>query len=273
MGVGETYPPSPRSDRRHSITSASPIESLVASPIMSKELTSPSSDGSNRQRVSVRRNQEPPRNADDEIYCNHAECSNDPPTFRRPCEWNKHMDKHDRPYKCVEPGCDKIQGFTYSGGLLRHQREVHKKNISTRDPLFCPYPNCNRHSGNGFTRKENLNEHIRRRHVGESSSDAQGSPTITTPSRVPTLPLENMVSSSRKRKRTMESEVEVQDASLEDADDAETDDLRSQIKRLRSENLQKERVIEELRYNLQQKDLTIRHLNLAIESNARSSRG
>ena len=32
------------------------------------------------------------------------------------------MDKHDRPYKCMEPGCDKIQGFTYSGGLLRHER-------------------------------------------------------------------------------------------------------------------------------------------------------
>ncbi|KAJ5460919.1 uncharacterized protein N7458_002471 [Penicillium daleae] len=73
------------------------------------------------------------------------------------------MDKHDRPYKCYEPGCDKIQGFTYSGGLLRHQREVHKKNDTK--PLMCPYADCNRSTGNGFTRQENLREHLRRRHM------------------------------------------------------------------------------------------------------------
>jgi hypothetical protein len=63
------------------------------------------------------------------------------------CEWNKHMDSHERPYKCHTSPCDlnkdmdkhkhsyKNQGagralnpgFTYSGGLLRHQGEVHKK--------------------------------------------------------------------------------------------------------------------------------------------------
>jgi hypothetical protein len=74
------------------------------------------------------------------------------------------MDKHDRPYKCYEPGCDKIQGFTYSGGLLRHQREVHKKN-DNKKPLMCPYKDCNRSTGNGFTRQENLREHLRRRHM------------------------------------------------------------------------------------------------------------
>lgn len=75
------------------------------------------------------------------------------------------MDKHDRPYKCYEPGCDKIQGFTYSGGLLRHQREVHKKNTDAKKPLMCPYGDCNRSTGNGFTRQENLREHLRRRHM------------------------------------------------------------------------------------------------------------
>lgn len=52
-------------------------------------------------------------------------CTEDIRTFGRKCEWNKHMDKHDRPYKCTMIGCEKIPGFTYSGGLLRHQREVH----------------------------------------------------------------------------------------------------------------------------------------------------
>lgn len=74
------------------------------------------------------------------------------------------MDKHDRPYKCYEPGCDKVQGFTYSGGLSRHQREVHKNN-DAKKPLRCPYVYCNRSTGNGFTREGNLREHLRRRHM------------------------------------------------------------------------------------------------------------
>lgn len=74
------------------------------------------------------------------------------------------MDKHDRPYKCAETGCEKLQGFTYSGGLLRHQREVHKMHGGTKKPMYCPEPNCKRNAGTGFTRKENLSEHIRRVH-------------------------------------------------------------------------------------------------------------
>src|ERR1700712_94212 len=74
------------------------------------------------------------------------------------------MDKHDRPYKCQEPGCEKLQGFTYSGGLLRHQREVHKMHGGTKKALYCPNVTCKRHTGSGFTRKENLSEHMRRVH-------------------------------------------------------------------------------------------------------------
>src|ERR1700761_266963 len=77
---------------------------------------------------------------------------------------SKHMDKHERPYKCDAPGCEKLQGFTYSGGLLRHQREVHKMHGGTKEPLHCPFENCKRAGGQGFTRKENLQEHIRRVH-------------------------------------------------------------------------------------------------------------
>ena len=34
-----------------------------------------------------RRSQEPPRNADGKIYCDHTACALDPPTFQRKCEW------------------------------------------------------------------------------------------------------------------------------------------------------------------------------------------
>jgi hypothetical protein len=88
---------------------------------------------------------------------------------------SKHMDKHDRPYKCLVPGCEKLQGFTYSGGLLRHEREVHKMHGGTKKSLFCPFQDCKRSSGAGFTRKENLAEHVRRVHRRTSmSADMRG---------------------------------------------------------------------------------------------------
>lgn len=59
--------------------------------------------------------------------CTWVGCTEEVRDFGRKCEWSKHMDKHDRPYKCPAEGCEKLPGFTYSGGLLRHEREVHGK--------------------------------------------------------------------------------------------------------------------------------------------------
>ena len=260
MGAGENppYPMSPPSERHRSTsiaTSASPGASVVPSPIMSQ--SPQTSETSARQRLAQPRTQEPPRNAQGEITCDHEECSEEPPIFRRRCEWNKHMDKHERPYKCLEPGCDKVQGFTYSGGLLRHQREVHKKNVSTRAPLYCPHPTCNRSTGTGFTRKENLNEHLRRRHNVGPDTFNQTSPLATTPALVPAAS-SNPTDSSRKRKRTMEPKPEPEDEpDFDDSGIADTEDLREQIKRLRSEN-------EDLRGRLDQQTETNRQLQLAL---------
>jgi hypothetical protein len=82
------------------------------------------------------------------------------------------MDKHDRPYRCPQVQCAKLQGFTYSGGLLRHEREVHGKHGGPKEQLRCTVPECKRHAGKGFTRKENLNEHLRRVHGITTTSDA-----------------------------------------------------------------------------------------------------
>lgn len=83
------------------------------------------------------------------------------------------MDKHDRPYRCSDPACAKLQGFTYSGGLLRHEREVHGKHGGPKSQMMCPFPDCKRHLGKGFTRKENLNEHVRRVHHGREHPSQQ----------------------------------------------------------------------------------------------------
>lgn len=75
------------------------------------------------------------------------------------------MDKHERPYRCLVEGCENLPGFTYSGGLLRHEREVHGKHGGPKKTVNCPHPNCKRHTGKGFSRQENLNEHLRRVHT------------------------------------------------------------------------------------------------------------
>ncbi|KAI9729451.1 MAG: hypothetical protein M1834_006832 [Cirrosporium novae-zelandiae] len=204
--------------------------------------------------ISHRRPEQPPRREDGSIYCNHQDCQQNPPTFRRPCEWNKHMDKHDRPYKCTEPGCSKMQGFTYSGGLLRHMREVHMKDVGQKKRLMCPFSDCNRSTGHGFTRKENLNEHLRRRHANASEIIGNGgeavpfqSPGPMPPASIP-LPMPQVAPMSvgptppRKRKRD-----ELDDGNNEDDIEVIPEGgWITEVKRLRKENEDKERRLKEL---------------------------
>ncbi|OTA90495.1 hypothetical protein M434DRAFT_13892 [Hypoxylon sp. CO27-5] len=114
------------------------------------------------------------KNKEGKYYCSFPGCSAKTRVFNRKCEWSKHMDKHDRPYKCMAPGCEKLTGFTYPGGLSRHEREVHGKHGGPKNPLYCPHGNCKRHEGKTFSRMENLNEHLRRVHT---PNDAVAAPT------------------------------------------------------------------------------------------------
>lgn len=152
------------------------------------------------------------------------EVSSTPP----PSEWtvandvtSKHMDKHERPYRCLLEGCENLPGFTYSGGLSRHEREVHGKHGGPKNTVNCPHPNCKRHTGKGFSRQENLNEHLRRVHT---TPDA-----ITPPNDTVQSPDDNeSEKSGMKRKRR--SSGSAQDGS------EEIMDLRGEVKRLRDEN-------------------------------------
>lgn len=115
------------------------------------------------------------KNADgSKFICTFNGCNDKIREWTRKCEWSKHMDKHDRPYKCQNPGCEKLPGFTYSGGLLRHEREVHKKHGGPKKKYFCKHTNCKRHTGSGFSRLENLNEHLRRVHTEGVASPENG---------------------------------------------------------------------------------------------------
>ena len=157
------------------------------------------------------------------------------------------MDKHDRPYKCKEPGCDKIRGFTYSGGLLRHQREVHKKNTKAKSPRMCPYTDCNRSTGTGFTRQENLKEHLRRRHLHNDTSPElllAKSPDVeaTTAPSMPALPLAPIV---KKRKRSADHHT-TSTATSDDGSEYSGLDLREEVKRLRLQVRDRNRRVQDL---------------------------
>ena len=200
------------------------------------------------------KSEEPSRNEQGFIYCTHKDCSSNPPTFTRKCEWTKHMDKHNRPYVCEERGCEKILGFTYSGGLLRHQREVHKQHGGPKATCMCPHKDCKRSTGTGFSRRENLIEHLRRVHRGveEEAGDPVATPTPTSDQRRKRRresPDEGEQKESHtatdvgKRRRTIgAADRSHREDPVENADTANTaenagapEDLRAQVKRLQLE--------------------------------------
>ncbi|KAK0719931.1 hypothetical protein B0H67DRAFT_484330 [Lasiosphaeris hirsuta] len=150
------------------------------------------------------------KNVEGKFVCTYPGCTEDIREFGRKCEWNKHMDKHDRPYKCAAEGCEKLPGFTYSGGLLRHEREVHNKHGGPKNSFNCPHVNCKRHTGKGFSRLENLNEHLRRVHTQNGASGAEGE----------TDDAASDAAAGQKRKREPE----------------DSSDSREELKRLRTEN-------------------------------------
>jgi hypothetical protein len=167
------------------------------------------------------------------------------------------MDKHTRPYVCREPGCEKIRGFTYSGGLLRHQREVHNQHGGPKAPRFCPHQDCKRSTGQGFSRKENLNEHLRRVHRGAGIEDSTPPVPKSEPRPSPTvqniiLPSQRVISDSPAAKKRRRGE------------DQESSDLtqiivelRDENKRLKQELAKKDEVIKNMREVLQLPSTTL----------------
>lgn len=161
------------------------------------------------------------------------------------------MDKHERPYVCTAKGCEKIQGFTYSGGLLRHEREVHGKHGGPKKKLLCPHVNCKRSSGKGFSRQENLSEHLRRVHTsaGPIQMESPGSEnTENSTSDVATAAFaalnsamspanlnNNPAEPAHKRKRSIDDDVGRGNDET-DGDDRPYEEVRADNKRLRKEN-------------------------------------
>ncbi|CAM1500544.1 Fc.00g097060.m01.CDS01 [Cosmosporella sp. VM-42] len=159
------------------------------------------------------------KQADGKFHCPLDDCKEDIRAFSRKCEWNKHMDKHERPYRCPADGCENLPGFTYSGGLLRHEREVHGKHGGPKNTVNCPHPNCKRHTGKGFSRQENLNEHLRRVHTNMEGG-------IQSPEELVQSPGDNESEKAGMKRKRRSSGAGVD----------ELTELREEIKRVREEN-------------------------------------
>lgn len=73
------------------------------------------------------------------------------------------MQRHVRTYHCSHQGCN--LAFFRQCDPLRHVKTKHED--LTRD--FCPYDTCRRYSY-GFTCKDKLAEHVRKLHLGSSTT-------------------------------------------------------------------------------------------------------
>ena len=92
--------------------------------------------------------------------------------------------RHDNPkpvrnFSCESSTCN-IKPFGSKADLLRHQREVHRRDEDGRSLDFypCPVHLCKRNT-RGFARQWNLNEHCRRVHGLPSASPPREDPETT----------------------------------------------------------------------------------------------
>lgn len=95
----------------------------------------------------------------------------------RSCHSSKFIDSHLKPFRCKVEACAK-QEFSSTACLLRHEREAHGMHGHGDRPHLCEYTGCDRSlPGNGFPRRYNLFDHMKRVHDHkESPAESTGSP-------------------------------------------------------------------------------------------------
>ncbi|KAL8982477.1 MAG: hypothetical protein Q9205_003025 [Flavoplaca limonia] len=235
VGPMQNYP-SPHSDVSKDETRSSNFSVLPSNDVSPYIMFAASpSVASHPSRVSPGRgSEEPPRNSSGQITCLHPKCARDLPVFGR-STWTSILDR----------------------GLSRHQREVHRQHGGPTTSYMCPHSDCKRSTGSGFSRKENLQEHLRRvhRHT-EDMEVAKKTPEETT---------RLVPSEQRKRRRRIADEDECEDEEestlpklrkrrreVEESDDdagengGSNEDLSAQVKRLRRELQEKDERLKKL---------------------------
>jgi hypothetical protein len=144
---------------------------------------------------------------------------------------SKHLRRiHDRPHKCVTIGC-KSEGYSSQSELKRHIDAKH-----TVQNLYCTIPGCSQKKR--FNRKDNLNEHIRRKHPEfekpTTASPSRSSSPQQRASEGPLSPNSSVpFSSGSKRKDRASTDAEEHSQSTK-----KRKDLQEEIQTLKAENLQ-----------------------------------
>ncbi|KAF2869239.1 Alpha/Beta hydrolase protein [Massariosphaeria phaeospora] len=98
-----------------------------------------------------------------EMICGRHECHGI--TFAKRSDWKKHMDKHNRPWKCLVAGCIHPHGgLTTKRDLDRHRNSRHSDIVeqSSRRNYFCLEQGCL--AKGPFRRKDKLQDHVKRVH-------------------------------------------------------------------------------------------------------------
>ncbi|KAF2765410.1 hypothetical protein EJ03DRAFT_280072 [Teratosphaeria nubilosa] len=94
------------------------------------------------------------------------------------CNYDKFIDSHLKPFRCKIESCAK-QEFSSTACLLRHEREAHGMHGHGDRPHLCYYPGCERGiPGNGFPRRYNLFDHMKRVHDHKDTSSRSNSPVL-----------------------------------------------------------------------------------------------
>lgn len=90
----------------------------------------------------------------------------------------RHVDRHKRPFVCSREECSSLPGFTWKGGLKRHEKEVHETKQGASCKVFvCPISGC----GRAFTRRSNRKDHVSRVHRGTVDVENGGGEAMQVP--------------------------------------------------------------------------------------------
>jgi len=115
------------------------------------------------------------------------------------CPCSKHLDSHLKPYRCHKYGCAQVQ-FSSTACLLRHEREAHGMHGHGEKPHLCIFKDCDRSAeDNGFPRRWNLFDHMKRVHDYDPPNKG-ASPPSSTGSRSP--PPHGSARDAPKKRRT-----------------------------------------------------------------------
>jgi len=93
---------------------------------------------------------------------------------------SKYLDSHLRPYRCkfADKGECEDARFSSNACLFRHEREAHGLHNHGLNPFLCKYSDCDRsREGNGFPRRWNQRDHMKRVHDYKEPESTKDSST------------------------------------------------------------------------------------------------